>query len=192
MALMPPPIQEGNFPYVWQDWFRQLRDFIQGSSGSIPWVSVNKSGSNLTDLVIRNHDNLQNISGSGTYHLSLTEQGTLAGSLTGIWTPSFTGLTVVLGGGNITYTGRYTKIGRLVFWTVGIESSGGATTAATAGTTYHNLPITATKDDVSSGANKTTLLGIGTGYLDGTNSRNYVPTWGATTNTIILSGQYEV
>jgi hypothetical protein len=192
MALMPAPIQEGNFPYVWQDWFRQVRDTIQGSTGSIPWSSVGKTGSNLTDLVIRNHDNLQNISGSGTYHLSSTEQATLANSATGTWTPAFTNLTVVLGGGSITYIGRYTRVGNIVFWQVTINTSGGATTASTAGTTYHDLPITATQDDVSTAVNATTKIGLSNGYLDSTNDRNYSATWAATTNTIVLSGKYEV
>lgn len=71
MALIPPPpIKEGNFPFVWQVWFRQVRDTIQGSVGSISWASVSKAGSNLNELVTRQHDQLQSISGSGTYHLS--------------------------------------------------------------------------------------------------------------------------
>ncbi len=78
MALIPPPpIKEGNFPFVWQQWFRQIRDNIQSGVGSIPWSSVSKSGSNLNELTTRQHDQLQSISGGGTYHLSSTEYGNL-------------------------------------------------------------------------------------------------------------------
>ena len=75
--IPPPPIKEGNFPFVWQQWFRQIRDTIQSGVGSIPWSSVSKSGSNLNELTTRQHDQLQSISGGGTYHLSATEYGNL-------------------------------------------------------------------------------------------------------------------
>lgn len=184
MSLSPPPIKDGNFPYVWQDWFRQVRDSIQGIAGSIPWSSVSKSGSNLTDLVTRNHDNLQNISGSGTAHVPNYTEGT--------WTPTFTSLTVVNGTGGATYAGRYTQIGRMLYFTVKISCTGTATTASTAGTTYCDLPVLAAQDDGSSTVNATTKLNIGGGYVDSTNDRNYPAGWAATGNTIILTGQYEV
>lgn len=73
MAIGPPPIREGNFHYLWQDWFRQVRDAIQVTADSIPWANINKVGSNLTDIVTRQHDQLQSISGSGTLHLSSSQ-----------------------------------------------------------------------------------------------------------------------
>ena len=221
MPIAPPPIKDGNFPYSWQEWFRQLRDLIQTSSGAIPWASVSKTGSNLTEIVTRNHDQLQNISGGGTshlssgqyttlsgwvasgiphssltsvlgsgsYHLSSTEQAALTNSATGTWTPTFTNLTVV---GSITAAGRYTRVGRMVFWQVTLTSSGGGTSAATVASTYHDLPFLASQHDTSTAVNFTTLTSIGNGVLDSTNDRNYVPSWTATTNTIVLSGRYEV
>ena len=126
------------------------------------------------------------------YHLTNTEHTALTNSTQSTWTPTFTNLTVVPGTGAASYAGRYSRIGRTVFFTVKISCTGTATTAATAGTTYCNLPIAASQDDSVTTVNKTTLLGIGTGVLDSTNDRCYPSSWTATGNTIIISGKYEV
>ncbi len=77
MPLDPFPLQAAqNLPYIVQDWFRKLRNFVTDASGLIPWTSISKTGSNLTDLVTRNHNSLQNISGGAAgdyYHLKQTE-----------------------------------------------------------------------------------------------------------------------
>ena len=78
MALSPPPIKDGDFPYAWQDWFRQVRNVLQITADSIPWANISKAGSSLSDLVTRNHDVLQNMSGGGTYHLSSTQYASVA------------------------------------------------------------------------------------------------------------------
>ena len=41
---------------------------------SISWDKINTSGSNLLDLDTRNHDDLQNIYGNGSVHLSIVEK----------------------------------------------------------------------------------------------------------------------
>lgn len=68
--LPPPPItQENNNSFIWLEWFRQLRNFIQ-TSGSVPWVVVDKAGSALSDLASRAHSQLQSIQGgtAGSYY----------------------------------------------------------------------------------------------------------------------------
>ena len=126
------------------------------------------------------------------YHLKNSEYTALTGSIQGTWTPVFTNLTVVVGTGGATYAGRYSRLGRTVFYTVTITCTGTATTASTAGTTYCDLPVNPTQDDAVLIADKTTSLGLGTGYLDSTNNRCYPCSWVATGNTIIISGKYEV
>lgn len=195
MPLPPAPINEPPTSFAWQQWYLELQKFVGGTSGTIPWDNVNKAGSDLADLATKDHASLQNIQGGTTgerYHLTATEHTALTNSVQGTWTPTFTSLTEVLGGGTITKTGRYSRVGRTVFWQVLISTTGGATTASTAGTTYHDLPVAAAHHDTSTAANFSTLVGIGTGVLDSTNDRNYPPTWGATSNTIVLSGKYEV
>jgi len=223
-GLPPPPIQDKPGTFTWLEWYRQLREYVS-TSGSVPWYIINFAGSNITDIALRDHDQLQNVQGGtagehnhltdaeytqiqdnfhnstvgiqgGTsdeyYHLTNTEHTALTNSTQSTWTPTFTNLTVVPGTGAASYAGRYSRIGRTVFFTVKISCTGTATTAATAGTTYCNLPIAASQDDSVTTVNKTTLLGIGTGVLDSTNDRCYPSSWTATGNTIIISGKYEV
>jgi len=75
MPLPPPPIQDPSGSFAWLDWFRQLRTYIS-QTGSVPWSVVNKAGSNISDIVTRNHNNLQNIQGgtvASYYHLTHQE-----------------------------------------------------------------------------------------------------------------------
>ena len=224
MALPPPPIQDKPGSFTWLEWYRQLRDYVS-TSGSVPWYIINFAGSNITDIALRDHDQLQNVQGGtagehnhltdaeltqiqsnlhnstsglqgGTtneyYHLTNTAYTALQNSTQGTWTPTFTNLTVVPGTGAASYDGKYSRIGRTIFYKIKISCTGTATTASTAGTTYCTLPVAASEDDTVTVSNKTTLLGIGVGFLDATNDRCYPTTWGATGNTIIISGKYEV
>lgn len=221
-ALPPPPIQDKPGSFTWLEWYRQLRAYVS-TSGSVPWYIINFAGSNITDIALRDHANLQNLQGGtagehyhltaaqitalgvhnsltglqgGTtneyYHVTNTEYTALTGSTQGTWTPTFTNLTVVNGTGGATYSGRYSRIGRTVFYTIQIVCTGTATTASVAGTTYCTLPIAATQDDTVDVADATTRLSVGSGYLDSTNDRCYPATWTTTGNTIIISGKYEV
>lgn len=193
-VLPPPPVNDQPGSFAWLEWYRQLRTYVS-TTGSVPWYLINFAGSNITDIATRDHNTLQTLQGGTSgekYHLTSSEYSTLTSSAQGTWTPTFTNLTVVNGTGGATYSGRYSRIGRTVFYTVKITCTGTATTAATAGTTYCTLPVSALQDDVCSTTNATTKIGIGVGYLDSTNSRCYPNTWTATGNTIIISGKYEV
>lgn len=193
-GLPPPPIQDKPGSFTWLEWYRQLRNYIS-TSGSVPWYIINFAGSNITDIAIRLHNTLQGLQGGTAgemYHLTNDEHTAVTNSVQGTWTPTFTNLTVVNGTGAATYAGRYSRIGRTIFYTVKISCSGTATTESTAGTTYCDLPVAAAQDDTVTTSNKTTLLGIGTGLLDSTNDRCYPSSWVATGNTIIISGKYEV
>jgi len=59
--------------YLWREWFFTLRQIIKATTeaGSLLWSSLNFSGSNITDLETRNHNDLQSIQGGSTterYH----------------------------------------------------------------------------------------------------------------------------
>lgn len=61
--LPPPPNPDADVnDYAWRDWFRQLRDYIV-SKGSILWSQIDFTGSNITDIVQRSHQDLQNLQG---------------------------------------------------------------------------------------------------------------------------------
>lgn len=100
----------------------------------------------------------------------------------GTWTPTVIGLTVV---GTPTYTGRYTKVGRLVSFDLQIFST--TSTAATTGVTVFSLPFVQAGDPRSYGScsvGSPSTAGILTSYI-------YPPTWGAT-QYVWISGTYSV
>lgn len=102
----------------------------------------------------------------------------------GTWTPTFTGLTTV---GSPTITGRYTQLGRMVFFSIKIVP--GTSTASTAGTTNCDLPITAAQDGTCAAVSQSSITSYGIGSVDGV---CYTPTWAATGETIVITGSYEV
>jgi hypothetical protein len=76
----PPPTFENPGSFSWMEWYRQLRSYVS-QTGSVPWAVVDKAGSNLTDIVTRNHNNLQNIQGGSSgsyYHLQAKLTATLS------------------------------------------------------------------------------------------------------------------
>jgi hypothetical protein len=114
---------------------------------------------------------------------AITDPNTLDAYAERDWTPVPTSLTVV---GTPTYTGRYIKIGKQVFWTLKIEST--TTTASTANTTYFSgLPAAASPAVCA--AVSSNVASFGNGYVD-TTGNVYTPTWGATP-VVFCSGSYE-
>lgn len=66
----------------WKDWYLKLRNAIVQVSNQFVWSSINKSGSNITDIVTRSHQDLQSIQGGSTterYHLTSAQQTELTG-----------------------------------------------------------------------------------------------------------------
>ena len=173
----------------------RLHNTLQGLQGGTAGEMYHLTAAQHSALTAGPHNNLAGLQGGTAgqyYHLTSTEHAAITGAVDGVWTPTFTGLTVVSGTGGAAYAGRYSRIGRTVFYTIKISCTGTATTASTAGTTYCDLPVPATQDDSCNTTNATTKLGVGVGYLDSTNDRIYPNSWTATGNTIIISGKYEV
>lgn len=87
MPAILPPSPNGMPPghSFWNDWYEKLRLIINEIATSIvQWTAVDFTGSNLTDIQTRNHNNLQNIQGGTAgqyYHLSLAEQTGLTGGV---------------------------------------------------------------------------------------------------------------
>jgi len=74
-GLPPPPVNDAPGSFTWLEWYRQLRNYVS-TSGSVPWYIINFSGSNITDIASRSHNQLQNLQGGSTnerYHLSLSQ-----------------------------------------------------------------------------------------------------------------------
>jgi len=77
--LPPPPINDKPGSFTWLEWYRQLRSYVT-TTGNVPWYILDFSGSNITDIALRGHNNLQSIQGGGSnehYHLTLAEHTAL-------------------------------------------------------------------------------------------------------------------
>lgn len=81
MAILPPPpVQDQQGSFAWLEWYRQLRNYIS-TSGSVPWYLINFSGSTITDIADRSHQNLQALQGGTTgerYHLTAAQHAALS------------------------------------------------------------------------------------------------------------------
>jgi len=122
---------------------------------------------------------------------NLTNSATWSGRIRGIpvtYTTTRTGWTDV---GTPTVTAKFIDKGTLCFFEIKVVP---ATTVATAaGTSYVSLPVTAAGlSGTVTMTDSTTLIGVGTGVIDVTNSRAYVPAQVATADTLTIAGTYEV
>ena len=83
-TLAPPPVNDPVGSFIWLEWYRQLRDYLVTAS-SVPWNVIDFTGSNITSIALRAHNDLQGISGGSpnnfwhltqTQHTDLTDGGT--------------------------------------------------------------------------------------------------------------------
>ena len=103
------------------------------------------------------------------------------------FTPTFS-LTVL---GATSYSGRLKIVGRQCFFQT--QFSAATSIASTAGTHYLTLPITAKGyGGVAIMTNDTTNIAVGVCHIDVTTSRCYLPTQGASGNTFIAAGWFEI
>lgn len=75
MATLLPPSPVGVPPghSYWNDWYERLRSMINDGLVSVLWANINFTGSNITDIASRAHNNLQSFQGGTAgeyYHLS--------------------------------------------------------------------------------------------------------------------------
>lgn len=105
IKLNPIPLQAmASLPYVVQEWLRQLSTVISTPSGSIPWASIDFTGSNINDILTKPHNSLQSIQGGSAgnrFHLTRAIQvsktvafGSLGSVTIGTTTVTATGATI--------------------------------------------------------------------------------------------------
>lgn len=104
----------------------------------------------------------------------------------GTWTPVATNLTVV---GTVTYTARYTRIGRRVFCTLKVNSTG-STSAINGSTYFTGLPYSVAVRDVCMAANEGSTAGLGNSLVDTTGPTLFVPSW-TTLPGVCIAFSYE-
>jgi hypothetical protein len=104
----------------------------------------------------------------------------------GTWTPTWTSLTVI---GTPTYTGRYVRVGKVVYCQLEVVST--TSTASTANTTsFIGLPFTQqtlAPFSTMTAVNNTNVTSYGVGLVN--TSVGYTPTWAAASD-VVLSFSY--
>lgn len=96
-GLPPPPVNDKPGSFAWLEWYRQLRNYVS-TSGSVPWYIINFSGSNITDIAQRSHENLQVLQGGTSgQHYHLTNQQHLIITATPNYQVPLTGFTITVG-----------------------------------------------------------------------------------------------
>jgi len=116
MAQKLPPIL-GALPGsgYWNDWVEKLRNLINSGTISQLWASIDFTASNITDIVTRNHNNLQSFQGgtAGEYYHLTSAQNTTVGTLTsGTYTPTLTNVTNIAA--STAYACQYMRVGDVV------------------------------------------------------------------------------
>ena len=81
MAIQLPPIPNNPITdvFVWRDWFYKVSQLL-GEQAGLSWTTINFTGSNLRDIVTRQHNALQDLQGgiaSEYYHLSQAQYNTI-------------------------------------------------------------------------------------------------------------------
>lgn len=84
MVQKIPPAPVGSIPgsSYWNDWYERIRNLINSGTISQLWSSIDFTASNITDIVTRNHNNLQSMQGGTAgeyYHLTAAEYAALGG-----------------------------------------------------------------------------------------------------------------
>ena len=102
MSTFPqPPLNDATsrFSRPWHLWYDRLSKFLSDTAGLIPWTSISKAGSNLTDLTTRNHADLQNINTAAYTHLTAVDHADLTdGGTTTLHTHAHNALSAIDGG----------------------------------------------------------------------------------------------
>lgn len=143
MKLPPTPIGVPPGHSFWNDWYEKLRDLINTGAVAVTWSNIDFSGSNITDLVSRSHQNLQNLQGGTAgeyYHLTQTQHSTIASLptlATGTYTPTLTNVANVTT--SAANTAQYMRVGNMV--TVSGRLTLTPTAAATATQLHISLPV---------------------------------------------------
>lgn len=88
-SLQPIPNQPISNTHEWREWFFNLYQTLGGSGVTNSFSNLNFTGSNITSIVNRAHNNLQGLQGGNTgateyYHLNAAQYASLTALPTGL------------------------------------------------------------------------------------------------------------
>lgn len=73
---IPPPPVHSDDKTIWSNWYVAVKDAINNLRNDLKWVNLDFTGSNLTDIATRNHNDLNSINGGSSterYHLTAAQ-----------------------------------------------------------------------------------------------------------------------
>lgn len=82
---IPPPPVTSEDKTIWNNWYIAVKDAINNLRAGLTWSNLDFTGSNITNIITRNHNDLNSINGGSSterYHLTsaqyndLTDGGT--------------------------------------------------------------------------------------------------------------------
>ena len=73
---IPPPPVTSEDKTIWNNWYVAVKDAINSLRADLAWANLDFTGSNITDIQSRSHQNLQNLQGGSSterYHLTAAQ-----------------------------------------------------------------------------------------------------------------------
>lgn len=86
---VPPPPLTTQDKSVWASWYIAIKDAINNLTLSLKWTLLDFTGSNITDVTTRSHQDLQNLQGGSSterYHITSTQATAIASFNSTQWT----------------------------------------------------------------------------------------------------------
>ena len=86
---VPPPPLTTQDKSVWASWYIAIKDAVNKLSSSLKWTLLDFTGSNITDVTNRSHQDLQNLQGGSSterYHITSTQATAIASFNSTQWT----------------------------------------------------------------------------------------------------------
>jgi hypothetical protein len=162
--IPPTPIQDIDFSSSWRVWLVKVRDLLTGIS-TLSWSVIDFTNSNITDIVTRNHNDLQTKQGGTTneyYHLTSSQH------------------TDLTAGGNTTLHKHLDSYGEM--YTSNTSTSVTVSVANTAYEISSGLSSGELSSDISFGSNHYLLL---------SSSGKYHITWSMSIDTTVIGDEIE-
>lgn len=85
--IPPAPVNAPVGSFYWLDWYEKVRNTLN-SATSVLWSNIDFTGSNITDITNRSHNNLQTLQGGTAgeyYHLSLAQNTNVVSMVGGLY-----------------------------------------------------------------------------------------------------------
>lgn len=89
LVKVPPPPLGSKDDNSWNAWYLSIKAALNRLGSSLTWALLDFTGSNLTDIATRSHQDLQNLQGGSTterYHLTSSQASAIATFNNTSWT----------------------------------------------------------------------------------------------------------